>query len=123
MLLLPAGGQAVRDDGKGDIIKEGEGDEKPALESLQLRVQGFRAHPIVAPPRFHFLVMERRAELSPCEMGAILAHRVSVLYSMSVEEYTAARKAETLPGRPGDTALAVFSGEAGAPSQKTGGAT
>jgi hypothetical protein len=46
-------------------------------------------------------------------MQAIFAHRVSVLYDMTVEEYVAARKAGTLPERPGATALAVFSGEAG----------
>jgi hypothetical protein len=46
-------------------------------------------------------------------MQAILAHRVSILYDMNVEEYTAARKAGTLPECPGGTALAVFSGEAG----------
>lgn len=54
-----------------------------------------------------------KTELSHCEMWAILAHRVSVLYGMSVDEYRAARKAGTLPARPGGTALAVFSGEAG----------
>ncbi|KKL04292.1 hypothetical protein LCGC14_2617530 [marine sediment metagenome] len=49
-----------------------------------------------------------KSELSRCEMWTILAHRVSVIYGMSVEEYVAARKAGTLPERPGSTALAVF---------------
>ena len=66
----------------------------------------------MAATRLHSLAL-MKAELSRCEMWAILAHRVSVLYNMTVEEYTAARKAGTLPERSGGTALAVFSGEAG----------
>lgn len=54
-------------------------------------------------------------ELTLGEMQAILTRRVRDMYGMTVEEYKAARKAGTLPYHPGDTALAVFSGEAGAP--------
>ena len=57
--------------------------------------------------------MERRTELTPEEMRAILTRRIRAFYGMSVEEYTAARKAGTLPYHPKGTALAVFSGEAG----------
>jgi len=57
--------------------------------------------------------MEQRAELTQEEMSAVLAHRVHVLYGMTVEEYKAARANGTLPDHPGSTALEVFSGEAG----------
>ena len=66
----------------------------------------------MAAARLHSVAL-MKTELSHDEMRAILAHRVSVLYGMTVEEYKAARKAGTLPGRSGSTALAVFSGEAG----------
>ena len=80
------------------------------MESLQPSLQAIRANAFMAATRIRSLV---KTELSHDEMWAILAHRVSVLYDMNMEEYTAARKAGTLPERPGDTALAVFSGEAG----------
>lgn len=85
------------------------------MESLQPSLQVIRANTSMAATGLHFVgkLSEVKAELSHDEMQAILAHRVSVLYGMSVEEYKAARKAGTLPERPGDTALAVFSGEAG----------
>ena len=65
--------------------------------------------------------MEQRAELTPDEMQTILAHRVSILYGMSVDDYLTARKAGTLPEREGDTALEVFSGEAGTRQSKEEG--
>ena len=45
--------------------------------------------------------MEQRAELTQEEMSAVLAHRVHVLYGMTVEEYKAARANGTLPDHPG----------------------
>src|SRR5690554_6274582 len=50
-------------------------------------------------------------DLSSDDMMAILGQRVQAVYGFGLEEYIEARRAGTLPYKPGGAALEVFAGD------------